>query len=212
MENKPVPVTNNKSSFKSILKTSNHQSSHNLTNNEQQQKTETILLNDLANVPTGQSTANYVVVVNETATTTTKTTTSPSPVVTNLSNSCTTLGGGGTGIGIGTHMPVPLSNSSSRQASSKKKRSVENSSSSGGRTGGRMSNVDSQQNYEYATSSTSIEYRPSKTDNIFRFYITRLKHSLIISFLLLIPVQNFVLCFISQLAEQVNAIYTFNLR
>ncbi len=38
--------------------------------------------------------------------------------------------------------------------------------------------------------SPEDEYKPSKADNIYRFYITRLKHSLIISFLLLIPVQN----------------------
>lgn len=53
------------------------------------------------------------------------------------------------------------------------------------------------------SSSNNIEYKPSKTDNIYKFYITRLKHSLIISFLLLIPIQNFFLCLISQFSEQV---------
>jgi hypothetical protein len=36
-----------------------------------------------------------------------------------------------------------------------------------------------------------------------KFYRTRLKHSLIISFLLLIPIQNICLCFISLLSEKV---------
>ena len=40
-----------------------------------------------------------------------------------------------------------------------------------------------------------------------KFYRTRLKHSLIISFLLLIPIQNICLCFISLLSEKVNIFY-----
>lgn len=108
-----------------------------------------------------------------------------------------------TSIATASAIPVAASaagavGSASGGAKSKKKKSVENSSSSG-----RVSKLDSP-NCEYVnSSSTSVEYKPSKTDNIYRFYITRIKHSLIISFLLLIPIQNLVLCVISQLSEQV---------
>ena len=40
--------------------------------------------------------------------------------------------------------------------------------------------------------------------NMHKFYATRLKHSLIISFLLLVPIQNFFLCLISQFSDQVK--------
>jgi hypothetical protein len=42
-----------------------------------------------------------------------------------------------------------------------------------------------------------------KNESMHRFYVTRLKHSLIISFLLLVPIQNFFLFFVSQFSEQV---------
>lgn len=172
------------SSFKSILKTN---PSHESNQQQQQQqhkrnKTESILLNEI------ESTTNCIV-VDETTIGSVTIPPSPSPVEAGV-------GGGGGGLGgraIGSTKPG-------------KKRSVETSSSSGGvgGGGGRASKVDSQANCnEYTASSASVEYRPSKTDNIYRFYITRLKHSLIISFLLLIPVQNASLCIISQFVEQV---------
>lgn len=102
------------------------------------------------------------------------------------------------------------SSASSRPAL-KKKRSVEiSTTSSCGGAIGRVSSIRIENNTpssncaEHATSQTSVEYKPSKTDHIYSFYLTRLKHSLIISFLLLIPIQNFVLSVISQFSEQVS--------
>lgn len=46
----------------------------------------------------------------------------------------------------------------------------------------------------------------SHSNPMHKFYITRLKHSLIISFLFLIPIQNAFLFLILQLSEKVNII------
>lgn len=43
--------------------------------------------------------------------------------------------------------------------------------------------------------------------HLYKFYITRLKHSLIISFLILMPIQNIFLFIVSLLSEQVCGIY-----
>lgn len=58
----------------------------------------------------------------------------------------------------------------------------------------------SSEDRELGTSSSSSKINKS----MHRFYVTRLKHSLIISFLLLVPVQNFFLFFISQFSELVR--------
>ena len=41
-------------------------------------------------------------------------------------------------------------------------------------------------------------------EDMHKFYTTRLKHSLIIRFLLLVPIQNLSLCLISQFSENVS--------
>ncbi|RNA40559.1 adenylate cyclase type 2 [Brachionus plicatilis] len=44
-------------------------------------------------------------------------------------------------------------------------------------------------------------FRSSSNKSMHNFYKTRMKHSLIVSFLILIPVQNFFLCIVSQFSE-----------
>jgi hypothetical protein len=53
--------------------------------------------------------------------------------------------------------------------------------------------------------STNRQKKNTQTDDDAKhFYVTRLKHGLIVSFLVLIPIQNSILFLISQLFEYVN--------
>jgi hypothetical protein len=46
-------------------------------------------------------------------------------------------------------------------------------------------------------------------NHLYKYYITRLKHSLIISFLILMPIQNILLFIITLLSEKVNQFFVF---
>jgi hypothetical protein len=73
-------------------------------------------------------------------------------------------------------------------------------------TRNRASRLKGSQKKQYLNANSDSEHEnetTSSNDVMHKFYTTRLKHSLIVSFLFLIPIQNFFLCFISQLSEQV---------
>ncbi len=54
------------------------------------------------------------------------------------------------------------------------------------------------------TTKTKIKSHSNSNDYKHKFYLARLKHGIIISFLALIPVQNFILCIISNSFEIVS--------
>lgn len=57
----------------------------------------------------------------------------------------------------------------------------------------------------HVTSDESSQiFRSSSNKSMHNFYKTRMKHSLVVSFLILIPVQNLLLCIVSQFSETVN--------
>jgi hypothetical protein len=81
-------------------------------------------------------------------------------------------------------------------------------------------NFNHQQDVDAITNKGSIKSNANKNDKnnkennqdlvlvnneeMHKFYTTRLKHSLIIRFLLLVPIQNLSLCLISQFSENVS--------
>ena len=55
--------------------------------------------------------------------------------------------------------------------------------------------------------SENGDYRPTSNDPMHKFYVARLKHSLIISFLILMSIQNFFHIFISLFSRQVSSLF-----
>ncbi len=72
-----------------------------------------------------------------------------------------------------------------------------------GGSGGR-NRSSSQANHRLSIFGSGGLFSRTNDDSMHRFYVTRLKHSLIVSFLLLLPVQNVFLFFISQFSELVS--------